>query len=222
MEVETSNNETVTDAESRYLSPTDDDTASQPPKVTRHTQRWIMVLTVVLSLTGIVIATTLRFTKDAAEHPRAKLERLQELQTTLLNFSDPLAFVRPDSPPSQALQYLAYKQDHFDLRSKDRVAQLYALLVLLFACGGDTDLLDDSTVSECKVPHLKCDEAGNLIGADFRNQKLSGELPRELGLLTHLKRLDLRDNDIEGTIPSSTLGSLTNLGTHIKSEISSI
>lgn len=186
----------------------------------RQTQRrWTMALTGMLSLIAVVIAATLPLigNKDV-DDSRTKLEKLQELQSILLNYSEPLAFVRPDSPSSQALQYLAYKQDHFALtaRTEGQILQLYALLVLLFTCGGYNDLLNDKTFSECNdIDYLLCDEKGNLIGLSLKQQKLSGVLPKELGLLTHLKELDLRFNDIKGTIPADSLRKLTSLGKYI-------
>lgn len=218
MQLEGNDKELANDTESRCLPSSDEqvDTSSQTMKV-RPTRPCIMVFTVVLSLIAIISATVLLLMgrKEGTQNPKAKLERLQDLQSTLLNFSDSLTFVRPDSPQSQALQYLAFKQDYFDVKSKDKVAQLYALLVLLFACGGYTDLLDDNTFNECDISFLRCDEAGNLVSADFRNQKLSGRIPRELGLLTQLEELDMRFNDIEGTIPAGSLVGLTNLGMFI-------
>lgn len=213
MEMEGSNTD-LTDAEVvRH-----DDT--QPLKK-RHTQRrWTMALTGVLSLIAIVIAATLPMTgNNEVDSSRTKLEKLQELQSILLNYSEPLAFVRPDSPSSQALQYLAYKQDQFALtvRSEGQILQLYALLVLLFTCGGYNDLLKEKTFSECDgIKYLVCDENGNLISLSLNEQKLSGELPKELGLLTHLKELDLRNNDIKGTLPADSLRKLTSLGKCIR------
>lgn len=212
MEMEqSSNDEVVTDAGSRR------DTPDQLLKKRYTQRRWIV--TAVLSLIAIIIAATLPFIgKGNADDSRTKLEKLQELQSILLNYSEPLAFVRPDSPSSQALQYLAYKQDQFALtaRSEDQVLQLYALLVVLFTCGGYNDLLDDSTFSECDIDYLKCDERGNLIGVDLSDQKLSDVLPKELGLMSHLKDLDLRNNDIKGILPSESLRKLTSLGKSIR------
>jgi hypothetical protein len=218
MERERGNMAVSTEVENRSQPLVEDqqDTASQPLKANHKQRRWIMALVGVLSLFVLAIAATLPLLgKKEADYSRTKLERLQDLQTILLNVSEPLAFVRLDSPSSQALQYLAYKQDQFNVRTKDRVLQLYALLVVLFTCGGYHDLLDDSTVSECDIGYLTCDEKGTLIALDLSDQKLSGSLPKELGLLTHLTVLDLRNNDLKGALSSDSLGTLTNLGKKI-------
>jgi hypothetical protein len=218
MEMEQGNTGVSTEVENGYLPSVEEqqDTTSQPRKRKHSQRRWITALAGILSLFVIAIAAALPLLgNNEADYSRTKLERLQDLQSILLNVSEPLAFVRPDSPSSQALQYLAYKQDQFNVRTKDRVLQLYALLVVLFTCGGYADLLDDSTVSECDIGYLTCDEKGNLIAADLSDQKLSGSLPKELGLLTHLTFLDLRNNDLKGALRSDSLGTLTNLGKYI-------
>ncbi|GAX24642.1 hypothetical protein FisN_21Lh256 [Fistulifera solaris] len=214
MEMERGNTAVLTEVESGSLPLVEDqhDTASQLLKGKHKQRRWIMAITGVISLFVIAIAAALPLLgNNKAEYSRTKLERLQDLQTILLNVSEPLAFVRLDSPSSQALQYLAYKEDQFHVRTKDRVLQLYALLVVLFTCGGYADLLDDTTVSECEIGYLTCDEKGNLIAVDLSDQKLSGSLPKELGLLTHLTVLDLRNNDLNGALTSDSFATLTNL-----------
>ena len=54
------------------------------------------------------------------------------------------------------------------------------------------------------------DAAGRVTELNLRDNRLSGELPEELGILTSLTELDLRDNRLSGPIPPE-LGNLTNL-----------
>ena len=54
------------------------------------------------------------------------------------------------------------------------------------------------------------DAAGRVTELNLRDNRLSGELPEELGSLTGLTELDLRDNQLSGALPPE-LGSLTNL-----------
>ena len=63
------------------------------------------------------------------------------------------------------------------------------------------------------VEGVTVDEEGWIAGLAFARKGLSGEIPRELGDLSNLTRLDLRSNSFSGSIPPE-LGNLTKL-THL-------
>ena len=57
---------------------------------------------------------------------------------------------------------------------------------------------------------IRTDDLGRVIVLNLSSKHLRGHLPRELGLLSKLERLDLRNNALTGEIPAE-LGNLTNL-----------
>jgi hypothetical protein len=57
-------------------------------------------------------------------------------------------------------------------------------------------------------PEIGC--LTNLIGLNLRNNRFTGSIPPEIGQLTNLVSLDLSNNQLEGEIPSE-IGDLTNL-----------
>ena len=54
------------------------------------------------------------------------------------------------------------------------------------------------------------DAGGRVTELDLRDNRLSGELPEELGILTSLTELNLRDNQLSGALPPELAG-LTSL-----------
>ncbi|TXG70650.1 hypothetical protein EZV62_005585 [Acer yangbiense] len=64
---------------------------------------------------------------------------------------------------------------------------------------------NSTTASPCRWRGISCDDAGTL---DLKTNKLSGSVPRTIGLLSKLQFLDLSTNDLNGTLPLS-LANLT-------------
>lgn len=60
--------------------------------------------------------------------------------------------------------------------------------------------LDD--VDYCDWVGVDCGPNGNVVNITLQNKNLQGRIPSELGLLTHLKVLDLSDNKLTGYLPS--------------------
>lgn len=95
------------------------------------------------------------------------------------------------------------------------IVQRYALMVLFFQTNGEL-WLDKSWTSmvdihECKFMGIECDSEGQVIVLDLAFRKLRGRLPDEVGLLTNLLFLNVKNNYLEGTVPSVIYNKLTNL-----------
>jgi hypothetical protein len=96
------------------------------------------------------------------------------------------------------------------------LVQRYALMVLFFQTNGElwsdkswTNMVD---IHECKFMGVDCDDSeGQVNYLDLAFRKLRGRLPDEIGLLTNLLVLNLKNNYLEGTIPSVIYNKLTNL-----------
>ena len=57
---------------------------------------------------------------------------------------------------------------------------------------------------------VTADDDGRVIWLNLHHNNLTGQIPPELGALTHLEALDLRSNELSGPIPDA-LGALTSL-----------
>jgi hypothetical protein len=123
-------------------------------------------------------------------------------------------FQQQDSPQKKALEWL---QQHPEFTSMPawRKQQRIALATLLVSQSGQLPLSSDT--HECDrvevAPH--CDEEGHYLGFHLLVSHAGGNtqwnIPRELGLLTLLTKLQLQDRDrLVGTIPTE-LGELTAL-----------
>jgi hypothetical protein len=70
---------------------------------------------------------------------------------------------------------------------------------------------NSSTLSPCQWRGITCDDAGNVTQINLPNVGLTGTLQYlDFSSLTNLLRLDLRENQLTGTIPSS-IGTLYKL-----------
>jgi len=82
--------------------------------------------------------------------------------------------------------------------------QRYILALIYFATKGEewTDaykwLSEDN---ECQWSHVMCDDSLQVIGLDFRNNNLQGEIPHEMSFLEILQTLDMSNNNLTGAIP---------------------
>mmetsp|Transcript_7085 Transcript_7085/g.11756 ORF Transcript_7085/g.11756 Transcript_7085/m.11756 type:complete len:595 (+) Transcript_7085:14-1798(+) len=89
-------------------------------------------------------------------------------------------------------------------------------LSLLYASwGGDewrnTENWLRDGVTECDWYGVGCDDDGKITSLSLPGNNLQGELGTHFGLLEDLKALDLRFNDLSGSIPSEALSRLTHL-----------
>ena len=89
-----------------------------------------------------------------------------------------------------------------------------ALVALYNATNGENWTLNEKWLSDAPLGEwegVTTDDDGRVTRLQFRNNKLSGEIPAELGSLSNLEWLSLRGNNkLSGEIPAE-LGSLSNL-----------
>lgn len=135
----------------------------------------------------------------------------------------------PTSPQFKALQWIASDDAHkVPVDDVDHILQRFALAVLFYSTGGEnwTDAFEFLRPShECTWSGALLCNKTTITGIVLVGNELSGQLPKELSLLTSLQsiamddnhltgplpsmlspklqRLDLRNNELEGSIPSS-------------------
>jgi hypothetical protein len=147
-------------------------------------------------------------------------DRYTKFRTTLLQHTSPTAFASPSSPQSKALTWLVVRDRALvtDAVTDERLLQRYAIMTLYYACGGEewkgfvTPLDEQYDKSECLFRGVDCDDQGRIIKIDLYASNVAGQLPDEIGLLGHLKVLDLSSNTLQGSFPDAILR-LTNIGT---------
>ena len=141
-----------------------------------------------------------------------------------------------DSPQQEAIDWLKEDACNCGTCKQDQWVQRYALAVLYFSTQGNnwnscSAPQNIESNDECKVKSVygkengykwltcntECDWAGtgcnngnNLNAIDIEDNKLSGNIPPEIGFLLDLKFLALEVNDIAGSIPEE-LNALTKL-----------
>ena len=143
---------------------------------------------------------------------------VKNLQNELAYLSpDSSVFDDPESPQNLAIDWLV-NTDEFsvDLDKTQRVSIRYSLAVLYFATGGNSkwknslNFLSDSHECDWNIPAtetddlsgVECDSDRKVVRVAVRNNKLIGSLPDELIALTSLRKLDLSQNKMTGTLPS--------------------
>ncbi|VEU38666.1 unnamed protein product [Pseudo-nitzschia multistriata] len=84
-----------------------------------------------------------------------------------------------------------------------KFGQRFALLTMQYSLMGESVFSFDRQqgVDECKWEGVACDDFGRVIGIDFSDLELIGNIPSEVGFLYKLQILDLSHNKIAGTIP---------------------
>lgn len=142
-----------------------------------------------------------------------------------------------DSPQQKAIDWLKEDACNCGTCKQDQWVQRYALAVLYFSTEGNnwkscSAPQNIESTDECKVKskygkvtgskwltcNAACDWAGtgcsnddnNLNVIDIEDNKLSGNIPPEIGFLLDLKILALEENAIAGSIPEK-LNALTKL-----------
>ena len=88
-----------------------------------------------------------------------------------------------------------------------------ALVALYNATNGENWFESDNWLSDAPLGEwygVNTNDDGRVIALDLNFNGLSGEIPAELGSLSHLVRLSLGGNSLSGEIPAE-LGSLSNL-----------
>ena len=101
------------------------------------------------------------------------------------------------------------------LRSKAKFSpQRFVMGVMYYATKGskwdiNTDWMTHK--HECTWYGVQCNMFKTIIGLDLGYIKVDGLIPREIGLLTNLKDLDLHGNDLQGVIPHKLMAGLKQL-----------
>jgi hypothetical protein len=98
--------------------------------------------------------------------------------------------------------------------NKKFTAQRFALGVFYFGTKGtmweiNTDWMSDK--HECSWYGITCSYFKTVLGLDLGFIKVDGVIPRELGLLTSLREIDLHGNDLQGVIPHKMMFGLKKL-----------
>lgn len=117
----------------------------------------------------------------------------------------------PDSPQSQALQWLQSAAND-GISTEEGYLQRYALATFYYSTNGDgwndkTAWL--SNTNECSWISTAnsldiCDNFGRYLSIDLQENNLQGEVPPEIAILSDsLKTINLRANQISGEIPVS-------------------
>jgi len=125
------------------------------------------------------------------------------------------------SPQSQARQWLLFEDEENYMVTEERVLQRYALATFYFGTGGSDSWIMSNWLSgnECASDQewqgLDCNENGKVRTLFRDNRGLYGQLPAEIGLLSALENLIIKNEPgLTGRIPDSiaSLGQLTQLG----------
>jgi len=109
----------------------------------------------------------------------------------------------PWSPQSLASDWIT-SEPSFDSLTSPELLQLFALATFYYSTGGgdwegDSGWLDPS-VSPCSWTSLFC-SGGKVTSLSFLKEGLSGPIPPEIGILTALRRITLKDGALVGQIP---------------------
>ena len=119
----------------------------------------------------------------------------------------PVAMPAPTSAPAPALSAEGAGVGRDCNRDRDSLVELYN------AAGGDNWRRKDNWLSGAPLyewRNVSADSRGRVIGLYLHGNRLTGEIPPELGNLANLKLMDLSDNQLSGKIPPE-LGGLANL-----------
>jgi hypothetical protein len=93
--------------------------------------------------------------------------------------------------------------------------QRFVMSVIYYATKGanwDINTSWMTTKHECNWYGVECNLFKTVINLDIAYIKVEGLVPREIGLLTELRDLDLHGNDLQGVIPHKLLAGLKKLG----------
>jgi hypothetical protein len=125
----------------------------------------------------------------------------------------------PESPQSQAFRWVASTlEDDLNVTTGSQLRllnQIFSLASFFYATGGESawgnsDNWLNSSANACEWYGCNCTGGGDVQSLILDNNQVGGTLPREIGLLTALQKLDLRFNGVGGSIPSE-IGLLTGL-----------
>ena len=161
---------------------------------------------------GSVVGLDLSWIGLNGELPE-ELGNLRNLQTLLLSGNDLSGCI-----PGVLISALSALDEHDLLEigipfCQDAYLEEREAFVAIFSSFGGRVSREMKYGNLRNVEGVTVDEEGWITGLAFANKRLRGEIPRELGDLSNLTRLDLRYNSFSGSIPPE-LGNLTKL-THL-------
>ena len=58
-------------------------------------------------------------------------------------------------------------------------------------------------VPQCDYMGVDCDSAGHVVNITLPANDVKGSIPEDFGFLKHLRSIDLRDNNMDGRLPTS-------------------
>eukprot|EP00538_Stauroneis_constricta_P000304 CAMPEP_0119571718 /NCGR_PEP_ID=MMETSP1352-20130426/44259_1 /TAXON_ID=265584 /ORGANISM="Stauroneis constricta, Strain CCMP1120" /LENGTH=1066 /DNA_ID=CAMNT_0007621401 /DNA_START=251 /DNA_END=3452 /DNA_ORIENTATION=- len=168
------------------------------------------------------------------------LSHIGTVKALLASISDIDQLDEEGTPQNRALKWLSDETNESNSNaisaqySTQELFERYALAVLYYATSGDVSWSNSfgflsTGISVCEwsgentgenndegndatpVSVLTCDDSGSVTGIELAGNGLAGELPTELVALTALRRLELSDNNLNGTLPNSYATDLNNL-----------
>ena len=149
------------------------------------------------------------------------LIRAEQMATFLgeRNVGGEAAFTNQNSPEAQALNWLVIddvlRLDPSNEADQDRLVQRYALATLFLASPfqwtNQENWLSNTVPGECDGWFgVTCDANGAVTGIDLFENRVNGDLPADISLLSSMTVLNLAANEITGEIPAS-IGTMSNL-----------
>lgn len=193
----------------------------------------LVLVTVIITSSLLAVGIPRRQRSRTSQNPQVDLtnqslkpqaeyeERYLSFRSMIGQESDPTAFLDPNSPQSQALDWLVYKDQEIETKDTPilRLLQRYALMVVHFSCGGSGWTIggyrayhEAVDTHECLFIGVICDPVSSRITVlDLHERRLTGKIPTEIGLLSNLEKLDLEKNFLQGQLPTS-VGKLVELG----------
>ena len=147
----------------------------------------------------------------------------EDLFNLIRQKSDSTAILTPGTPSNLAYAWLAMRTGVGAL-SESRIFQLYALAVVFYSTGGPSSWTqktgwleaDDECTWFSRSNRETCDSNGNYLSLDLSVNGLTGSIPKDIGLLSTLVRLDIAGVDnfpgLIGPIPTE-IGNLVSLET---------
>jgi len=112
-----------------------------------------------------------------------------------------------------AASWMLMKDDFRLPVDSPQLTQRYVLALIYFSLSHGNSVWLDEETHECNWQVVRCNTEKEVVALELDASHLIGSLPTEIGLLTSLESLNLRDNLITGTVPKSWehLTSLENL-----------
>jgi len=143
------------------------------------------------------------------------MEREQAIGIALVSLSGVDAFSVPESPQSQAYNWIVDGDPMALCPGDAKLVERYILAVLSFSLSSDSWTRCSISPAECDAAlflsggdiceweGIGCDSNGSVTALRLDELSLAGRLPQEIGSLQKLVEIDMDSNKLTGTIPSS-------------------